>query len=236
MEIHNAPLDPDSYPGDNPKTEVEIAIRGERESFEEWGGPIRRAIQRKVDSIGERMVSQQTMSESIPTSTIASEMSSLFVGNLGSQIQEMGGPAVFVSNMDRLRGILSDSTINPENLMPGYTNLIRDMNYIYNNPQAFDRTVQAIAQAGSITYGNSLRLTMNDGAYLGSTKIEGTDPVVVRFIASNAANPYHLQPSQVLSVPNQAMAMKAQESSKPRPIYSITDYINSVKQKANEKK
>ncbi|MDP2925679.1 MAG: hypothetical protein Q8N99_04880 [Nanoarchaeota archaeon] len=176
--VNNAPKDPNMYAGDFKDASVSIKAVGER---------IEGGIGRPGGII-DKVISKQGAKQEVSTEVIAGEMSNLFISSIDKSIKESGGVGKFQSTMSEYANIKDYSTQEKEKIMPGYSNMIDDTHYIWNNPDKVDETFRAISNAqnyyGRLSRGNPITYTMDKGAYIGGNHIQGTDPIVVRLIAS----------------------------------------------------
>ncbi|VVB78163.1 Uncharacterised protein [uncultured archaeon] len=115
-------------------------------------------------------------------------MSERLIDSVGEAVQASGGINQFQQQMDSLKQLDGKTLEERQKILPGYNNMINDVNYIWNNPGKVDETMNAIRNSPDLDRDVSLTLTMNDGAYIGGNKIAGTDPTVIRLIASGIVN------------------------------------------------
>ncbi len=222
MQITNAPLDEGTYPGDLNDPRVDIVTDPQRISY----GGRRPGI---AGRIADKMLEQQRASISVSTEMVSSQMSSTFEDTLNGMVESMGGESQFLTSMDYL-GKMKATGVNLEQSLPGYSKLIDDFYYVYQNPEKFDETMNAISGAGQMSPGVPFTMTMNEGAFLGGEKIQGADPQVIRLIASSAImNP---QPA-TYSTPEE---MQSKQGEGIKPTQSIVNYFNEMKSRVKDKK
>ena len=230
VSADNPPKDTSAYPGDYKDTIVEIAVIGERiegTGIGMSGGRV------------EQMVNSKAGETTISTLTVAGEFADGVIQTLGEAIQSSGGVENFQKQIDSLKQLEGKTTAEKEKILPGYSNMLADVGYVWNNPGKVDETFNAVKEAGEISKGVPLKLTMDNGAYLGNQPITGTDPTVIRLIASGVVTKDYEYKDLGFRKNAEAMAISKENTYSQKfssGQLSFTNFQNGLREQAKQAK
>ena len=215
------PRDRNVYAGNVEGAEVNFEVNPSIQSRRR--GPIRRLILGKV-----------RQDASVSTQDIAYQLDENFRKTFAQEIAKSGGYDSFVSKMNMFNAI-ENKGINVKETFSSYFpndeyDRISAVNYLWKNPDKYDETMQAISNAGSARYGVGFKLTGTDGAYLGSTKVEGVDTKILGLFVDGYFE--SKQPNQPTLTLIQA-ATRGDGSQYPAPGSIATFFNNAENIRAN---